>query len=103
MHLFSKITSKTPYMYAQGKFSTGKRGLSKKIPNVALGLMSAALLGPVFFLPEKNVFSWEKHSLISQTETANQALYPGGWYLGGAPTPIYCTDRYSPPPIGSVF
>ena len=91
-------------MYAQGKFSTGKRGLSKKISNVALGLMSAALLGPVFFLPEKNVFSWEKHSLISQTETANQALYPGGWYLGGCSHPyILYRQVCPPPPIGSVF
>lgn len=103
MHLFSKITSKTPYMYAQGKFSTGKRGLSKKLPNVALGLMSAALLGPVSFLPEKNVFSWEKHSLISLTETANQALYPGGWYLGVLPTLYIVQTGMSPPPIGSVF
>ena len=85
-------------MYAQGKFSTGKRGLSKKIPNVALHLMSAALLGPVFFLPEKNVFSWEKHSLISQTETANQALYPGGWYLGGVLPPLYIVQTGMSPP-----
>ena len=40
-------------MYTQGKFSTGKIGLNKKIPNVALGLMSAALLGPVFFPPRE--------------------------------------------------
>ena len=99
MHLFSKITSKPPYKYTQGKFSTGKMGLNKKIPNVALGLMSAALLGPVFFLPETRecLFLGEVRSHFP--ETGNQALSPGGRYLGGAPTPIYGTDRYVPTPF----